>query len=381
MQKRTILHLDLDTFFVSVERLKNSKLNGVPLIIGGSSGRGVVAACSYETRHFGVRSGMPMRMANMLCPQALVISGDGESYSQYSHAVTDIIKDQAPVFEKASIDEFYVDMTGMDRFFGSWKWSLELKQKILKETGLPVSFGLSINKLVSKIGTGEAKPNGQLQIPFGNEEYFLAPLSVQKIPGVGPQTFQTLTSMGVRLVKTLQNIPPKMLEAEFGKHGRSLYHKSHGVDNSPVETFNEQKSISTERTFQTDTTDMSYLKSMLNSMTERLGFELRNDKKLTACVTVKIRYTDFNTVSQQRRIPYTANDHVLTKVVHDLFEKLYKRRILIRLLGVRFSHLVHGHPQISLFDDDPTMIKLYQKVDKIKSKYGINAVLRAKSLY
>ncbi|HHH54631.1 MAG TPA: DNA polymerase IV, partial [Bacteroidetes bacterium] len=193
MYNRAILHMDLDTFFVSVERLQNSTFNDKPVIIGGMSNRGVVASCSYEARRFGVHSAMPMKMAKLLCPQAIFLRGDMDSYTKYSNLVTEVIKDSAPTYEKASIDEFYLDLTGMDKYFGCYKWSQELRSKVIKETGLPISTGLSINKLVSKIGTGEAKPNGALEVPQGQEKPFLAPLSVKKIPGIGKVTYKKLS--------------------------------------------------------------------------------------------------------------------------------------------------------------------------------------------
>jgi DNA polymerase-4 len=194
--ERTVVHMDLDSFFVSVSRLQNSALIGKPVLVGGSSDRGVVASCSYEARQFGIHSAMPMKLARRLCPEALIIRGDYESYSNYSSIITEMIGEQVPVYEKSSIDEFYLDLSGMDKFFGCYKWATELRQKIQKETGLPISFGLSVNKTVSKVATGEAKPNGQMQINFGNEKQFLSPLSVSKIPMVGEKTAHLLRSMG-----------------------------------------------------------------------------------------------------------------------------------------------------------------------------------------
>ena len=200
----SILHLDLDTFFVSCERLIDSRLARRPLMVGGTGNRGVVSACSYETRKFGVRSGMAMSLAKQLCPEAVVIKGNAATYTKYSQAVTEIIKESVPVFEKSSIDEFYADLTGMDKFFGCYKFSTELRNKIIRETGLPISFGLSSNKVTSKVATGEAKPNNQTQIDFGLEKPFLAPLSVKKIPAVGSKTYESLRSLGILKVKTIQ---------------------------------------------------------------------------------------------------------------------------------------------------------------------------------
>ncbi|HBK87895.1 MAG TPA: DNA polymerase IV, partial [Cytophagales bacterium] len=337
---RNIIHLDLDAFFVAVERKKQPKLKGRPLIVGGSSRRGVVAACSYEARHFGVHSAMPMYLALQLCPDATVISGDMEAYSQHSHLITDIIADSSPSFEKASIDEFYIDASGMDKFFGAFKWAVELRHKIIRESQLPISLGMSVNKLVSKVATGEFKPNAEKLIPAGTEKDFLGPLAVEKIPMIGKQTSSFLYDMGVRTVSTLREMPVKFLVSAFGKNGMSLWKKAQGIDDSPVVAYSEQKSISTECTFDEDTIDVKRLKSILIAMVEKVAFQLREQKKLTSCVTVKIRYANFDTETKQVHIPYTSSDHILLRTVQELFDKLYSRRMLIRLVGVRLSNLV-----------------------------------------
>ncbi len=374
---RSIIHMDLDTFFVSVERLIDSRLNGKPILIGGTSDRGVVAACSYEARAFGVHSAMPMRMAKEMCPEAIVIRGNSANYSKHSQDVTEIIREEVPLYEKTSVDEFYIDLTGMDKFFGNYKFASELRQRIMKETGLPISFGLSVNKTVSKVATGEAKPNNQLNIDYGTEKPFLAPLSVRKIPMVGAKTYQTLRNLGVQKIQTIQEMPLEMMTSVFGKNGEVIWRKAQGVDNSPVVQYSERKSISTERTFNKDTIDVEKLRSILIAMAENLAFQLRRGNKLTACLTVKVRYSDFNTHTLQARIPYTAADHIIIPKVKELFEKLYDRRVLVRLIGVRFSHLVGGGYQINLFDDNEEMINLYSAMDKIRQRFGDRAVQRA----
>ncbi len=376
---RAVLHLDLDAFFASVEVLKNSSLKGKPVIIGGTSGRGVVASCSYEARRFGVHSAMPVSMALRLCPDAVVIRGDMEDYSRYSRLITDIIAEEAPLFEKASIDEFYLDLTGMDKYFGCWKWSGALRQRIMRESGLPVSLGLSVNKLVSKVGAGEAKPNGALLVENGAEKSFLAPLPVSKLPGAGRETAQKLARMGVRTVKTLAEIPPRLLQQEFGKHGLGLWKKANAIDSSPVVPYHEAKSISAERTFQTDTTDLRFLHDQLNALVSQLAFQLRKQQKLTSCITVKIRYSDFSTYTRQMTIPYTANDRPLLAHARSLFDKLFDRRQLIRLIGLRFSGLVHGSPQLNLFEDSAEEIRLLESMDKIRRRFGPKAIVRGAS--
>jgi len=373
---KTILHLDLDTFFVSVERLHNSKLNGRPVIIGAVSDRGVVSSCSYEARQFGVHAGMPAKMAKLLCKDAIFIRGDMDAYSRFSHTVTDIIAERAPVFEKTSIDEHYLDLTGMDKFFGSLKWSHELRQTIIKETGLPISMGLSLNKTVSKIATGEAKPNGEKQVQQLEIPDFLAPLSIRKIPGIGKKTFQTLTTMGVSKIKTLREIPLPMITGVLGQNGTDIWKKANGIDNTPVKPYSEQKSISTEHTFEKDTTDAIRLKEIIVTMTEKLVFEMRKQEKLTSNVSVKIRYSNFDTHTMQKRIPYTSFDHTLIEISKELFEKLYNRRLLVRLIGVKFSGLVHGFQQLSLFDDKSELATLYAALDKLKTRYGSDIIRR-----
>lgn len=380
MKNNAILHLDLDTFFVSVERLLHSELKEKPLMVGGLGDRGVVAACSYETRKFGVHSGMAMKVARRLCPQATVIKGNAGTYTKYSHLVTEIIKSEVPSFEKASIDEFYADLSGMDKFFGTYTFASELRQQIIKESGLPISFGLSQNKVVSKIATGEAKPNNQLLIQNGMEKTFLAPLSVRKIPGIGNKTFQKLLNLGISEIRTLQEMPVEMLESVLGKNGRTLWKNANGIDHRPIILFHERKSISTERTFGRDTIDMQKLHATLNAMCESLAYQLRRGNKLTSCISVKIRYSDFNTYSKQVKIPYTSADHILTPKINELFQKLYNRRLLIRLIGVKFTGLVSGNYQINLFDDSEEMLNLYHSIDHIKTRFGEKSVMKASAL-
>jgi len=375
--ERSILHLDLDTFFVSVERLKNSRLIGKPVIIGSISDRGVVSSCSYEARKYGVSSAMPMKMARNMCPDAIIIRGDMEAYSNYSHMVTEVIAERSPLYEKSSIDEHYIDITGMDRFYGCYQWSHELRQNIIKETGLPISIGLSINKTVSKIATGEAKPNGEVEVKKEIVLPFLDPLSISKIPMIGQKTYHLLRSMGIATIFTLRNIPAEMLEKLMGKNGIEVWKRANGIDSSPVISYSEQKSISTEHTFEKDTTDLTRLNQLLVSMVEKIAYELRKQEKLTSCITVKIRYSNFDTHTLQKRIPYTSFDHVLTDIAKELFGRLYQRRMLIRLIGVRFSHMVRGVQQLDMFDDTPEKISLYMAMDKLRKRFGSNAVRRA----
>lgn len=378
--ERHIVHLDLDTFFVSVERLKNTALLGKPVIIGGSSDRGVVASCSYEARKFGVHSAMPMKLARRLCPSAMYVKGDFDSYSKSSRLVTEVIQEQVPLMEKASIDEFYIDMTGMDRFFGCEKFTKELREKIVRESGLPISCALAVNKLISKVATHDAKPNGQTTIPFGKEKGYLAPLPIRRMPGVGEKTSTLLERMGVESIKLLSEIPPRMMQNLLGKSGIDLSRKANGIDESPVIPYTEQKSIGTENTFESDTIDMAFLNSQLVRMTEKVGFELRQKHKLCGCITVKLRYANFDTVSRQCVISYTSSDEVLLQRAKELFAKLYEKRMLVRLVGVKLSHLVQGNQQIDLFQDTEEGVSLYQAIDWIKNRYGEKSLTRAITL-
>lgn len=380
MGDRQIIHIDLDSFFVSVECRNNSKLFGRPIAIGGSSERGVVASCSYEARKFGVHSAMPSRLAKQLCPELIFLRGDYESYSKVSQDVTHLIKEEVPSFEKTSIDEFYIDMTGMDRFFGTLQHAVELRQKVIRETGLPISFGLSKNKTVSKIATGLSKPNNYRHVLYGEEKPFLAPLFVKQIPMIGEKTAESLRRMGVQKVRTLQQMPVELLESAFGKQGVVMWEKANGVDLSSIVPYTERKSLSSENTFEQDTMDIAMLERILVTMTEGLCFKMRKENFLSGCVSVKIRYSDFNTHTQQLKIAYCSADHLIIPKVKSLFHKLYNRRMLIRLIGVRLSNLVHGHYQISLFDDSEEQIYLYQALDKLNQRYGNKTVCRAVGL-
>jgi len=377
---RHIAHFDLDAFFVSVEILKNPSLKGKPIIVGGDGQRGIVAACSYEARKFGIQSAMPSLTAKRLCPHAIFLKGSYHDYSKYSRLVTQIIADSVPVYEKASVDEFYMDLTGMDRFFGVSQFTRDLREKIIKETGLPISYGLSTSKLVSKMATNEAKPNGYLEVAAGKETDFLWPLTVDKIPGVGKQTQIQLHNVGIFTIEQIANTPIDQLEFHFGKWGRKLWEKSYGISESPVEHYSEQRSISHENTFNSDFADINFLHTELVKLTEATAYNLREEDKLTGCVTLKLRYADFSTVSKQEVIDYTALDNILIAKVKDLFNKLYKKGEKVRLLGVRFSHLVPMTIQMNLFDDAVEKLELYKAVDDIKNQFGSDAVSKATSV-
>jgi DNA polymerase-4 len=371
-----IAHFDLDSFFVSVEILNDPSLKGKPVLVGGYE-RGVVAACSYEARKYGIHSAMPMKKALQLCPHAVVTSNSRGEYSKYSRWVTEIIASKVPLFEKASIDEFYIDLTGMDKFFGVSKYAKELRELIIKETGLPISCGLSSVKFISKMATNEAKPNGFLEVPHGKEKEFLWPLAIEKINGVGKQTEIQLKNLGFYKIEDIANSTPEFLERHLGKWGESLWKKAHGIGSIEIDTDWEQKSISHENTFDKDHTDVDFLHSELVRLTEKTAYSLREDEKLTGCVTVKIRYSDFETTSRQETIDYTALDDRLIAKAKDLFNKSWQKGRPVRLLGVRFSQMIPFTMQMSLFENNAEKLNLYKAVDDIKDRFGSKSVTKA----
>ncbi|WEK36215.1 MAG: DNA polymerase IV [Candidatus Pseudobacter hemicellulosilyticus] len=374
--QRIIAHFDLDAFFVSVECLREPSLKGLPLLVGGRE-RGVVAACSYEARKFGIHSAMPMKKALSLCPQATVLKGSRGEYSKYSRIVTNIIAEKAPLFEKASIDEFYLDLTGMDRYFQPYQWTIGLRQEIIDTTGLPISFGLASNKMIAKIATDAAKPNGYLHVPFGREKEFLAPLTVNKIHGVGKHTWETLQALGITTIKDLSERPVELLEKKFGKYGIDLWNKSQGIHTGEVTPYHEAKSVSTENTFEENITDPDRLLNELVHMTEKVAHELRQDNKMAGCVAVKIRYPDFETTSRQTSIDYTFYDDELIPQAKDLFHKLWRQGQPVRLLGVRLSELTNEAVQTNLFANVERKTELYKAIDDVKNRFGKYSITKA----
>lgn len=375
-----IIHMDQDAFFVSVEVRKDSSLIGKPVIIGGTSDRGVVASCSYEARQYGIHSAMSSRMAKMLCPHAIFIKGNMDAYSEASFEVTAILKERVPLLEKASIDEHYIDMTGMDRFHNTLQYVKELRATVIKETGLPISFGLSVNKTVSKMATNECKPNGESNIEQPEVRDFLNPLSIRKIPGLGEKTFIKLSDMGIKKIYTLAQIHPDQMNSILGKNGLSLLQKAKGIDHSPVIPYQEQKSIGTQCTFKADSIDVETINNLLTSMVMDLAFDLRQKKKLTACITITIRYSNFEDVTKQVAIAYTALDRTLILKTKELFRQAYQKRMLLRLVGVRFSNLVAGHEQIDLYSESQEQYSLYQALDKIRNRFGDQAIKLASTM-
>lgn len=368
--------MDLDAFYVSCTLLKMPELAGKPLIIGGTSNRGVVTSASYEARKYGVKSAMPTRLALQRCPDAIVLKGDFDLFTEYSNIVNEIITESSPVHERASIDEFYLDMTGMDKFFGSLQFTRELVEKVQRETGLPMSFGMSVNKTVAKMCTNYAKPHGSLFIKDKEVQPFLDPQTIRNIPSLGEVTYKLLRRISVKIIQTLRQIPAESMQELLGKNGVSLWKKANGIDQAPVVPYSVRKSISTEKTFDKDTQDIKELKALLLAMVEKVAFQLRDKSLMCSTITVRIRYSNRDTETAQRKLAFTANDEVLIQAAHELFDKLYQRRMLLRLIGVKLSGLVHGNQQIDLFQDNIKMIRLYQAMDRMKHRFDNPTLIR-----
>jgi DNA polymerase-4 len=375
-----ILHMDLDSFFVSVERLFDPSLIGKPVIVGGTAERGVVSSCSYEARQYGVHSAMPTSKAKRLCPHAIFVWGHMNEYSNFSKKVTDIIAERAPLFEKASIDEFYVDLTGMEKYFGAYKWASELRQAIIAETKLPISWGLSCNKMMAKMATNEAKPNGQYEIKPGDEQAFLDPLPVGKIPFCGEKTEKFLNDKGIKTIYQLRQFSREAMYNMMGGSGIDLWERAHGRATAELHPYHDAKSISSERTFDKDTDDAEWMRKVIISLTEKLAFELRDDKNLTRCVAIKVRYSNFETHTKQMAISSTSNSKVLIEKAIHLFNEFYDRSRKVRLLGVKFANLEEGTYQINMFDDTEKDILLYKAIDEMKNKHGSDKITLAQNL-
>ena len=375
--KRYIMHIDLDSFFVSVERLLDPSLNGKAVIIGGNAQRGVVASCSYEARAFGVHSGMSSRDAFKLCPHAISVRGSYDRYAEFSKRVTDIVDEMVPLYQKASVDEFYIDLTGTDRFYDPFQLACNLRQRVIKETGLPISFGMGSGRTIAKMATNRAKPNGQLFVPHGQELEFLAPLPIRAIPGMGESTCKKLYEYGIEKIGDLQKVQMPFLHTIFGKNSIWIYEKARGIDYGEVVPHSDRKSISTEHTFHTNICDRQSLETSLVAMTEELSSKLRRENKLASCLAIKLRYANFETHTVQEKIPLTAAEHILIPGIKNLLTKAWEQNRPVRLIGVRLSQLTAGSYQINLFEDNEQQIKLYQAMDSINSKFGDKTVCRA----
>lgn len=367
-----ILHIDLDTFFVSVERLLDPSLVGKPVICGHKSERSVVSTASYEVRKYGVHSGMPMVQALRLCPQAIVVYSGHHVYGEYSRKVQQIVHDNAPLYQQMSCDEYFIDLSGMDRFFDVPKWAHDLRMKIIEETRLPISYGLSINRTVAKIASGQAKPMGELYIPADGVQQFLDPLPVQKIPGVGDAIMPRLRKLGISRIADLRTFPRSLFISEFGRSADSLWLKARGIDNTPVVPNTDPKSLSTETTFETDVANSQRLLDTILIMTDTLAYRLRTQKKKCTTVAVKIKYPDFHTEERQKTISPTDYTDTLADTARSLFQLIYKG-LPVRLIGVRLNISVQN-TQNDLFTYNPKRDLLNHAVDSIKSRFGSDVI-------
>ena len=383
--KRQILHMDLDTFFVSVERLMDPKLASKPVIVGGSPfERGVVAGCSYETRAYGVHSAMPLRQAFRLCPNAVFLRGHYSHYGEYSKLVKEILTEIAPQIEKSSVDEFYLDLTGCERLKGNTlKWAKEIQRTVTGETNLPLSFGLAANKLVAKVATTQYGKHSEFkgyEVTAGAEGSFLAPLPIRALPSIGEVTEQTLLSYGMHRVGQIAQTPISLLQRLFGKTGKRLYEYSNGIDLSPILPQSEKKSISRENTFSEDTFEVEKIVSTLHMLCSDLSEELRSSTVLAKKISVKLRYSDFNTVSKTQSVSYTNSTQDIYRIAEILLRKVWTRRIRVRLIGVEASDFIDDLAQFYLFTEGKKEKEIDTVVDSLNRKYGNNSILYASHL-
>ncbi len=374
---KIIFHLDMDAFFVSVERILDPSLEGKPVVVGGDPhGRGVVAACSYEARQFGLHSAMPIRTAFRLCPQGVYLHGHGKEYGRFSRAVKRLLERYFPIVQQASIDEFYLDFTGCEKIYGEpVQFAQRLQNEIWDKLHLPSSIGIASNKTIAKIASDYKKPRGITFVPNGKEKDFLAPLPIERIPGIGKATFPMLRSRGFKVVGDIANASPDYLSALLGKFGTDLWEKANGKGNDILVTGHERKSISKETTFDKDLVSKPKIEAILFELVSEACQLLRNENWQTSTVSIKLRYTDFVTLTRARTIEPTDDDKVVYEIAKDLFEKSFNRRVGIRLIGIHLSKLNHFTEQCILFEDNETIRKrMLRAVMKIRDKYGFEAI-------
>jgi len=377
-QKRYIAHLDLDCFFVSVERIKNPSLNGKPVAVGGSpDGRGVVASASYEARKFGVRSAMPARRALQLCPQLIMVGGDHAAYSDYSDRLYKRMLDFTPVVERASIDEMYMDFTGCESLYGNDLPGLmkTLQQHVWKEFSLPCTIALGSNKYIVKIGAGTVKPAGVCFIPHGEEKKFLAQLPIEVIPGIGPKTAPLLHEKGFFIVADIQQKSPGQMSGLLGEAGLHLLDIAIGAGPDTLTVEWERKSISREETFGHDIGEIDQLEKILHSLAEDVCSTLRSYRWKARTITLKLRYADFKTVTRAVSIEPTDDDTVVLESVAGLLRASYSGKKPVRLLGVRLSNFSgRGDGNLSLFPGDSRRSQMFDAVDKLRKKFGDDVI-------
>jgi DNA polymerase-4 len=385
MGQRAILCLDMDAFFVSVERALDPGLRGKPAVVGGRlGGRGVVTSASYEARAYGVHSAMPLAQARRLCPHAIFVPGNLERYHEASQQVRAILEEVSPFLEMASIDEAFLDLSGTERSLGPpLEVARRVQDRIRRELDLPCSIGVAENKVVAKVACEQSKPNGLLRVPPGREAAFLAPLPVRALPGVGPHTAGRLAELRISSCGDLAAAPLLLLQRLLGKQAASLQRRARGIDNAPVASSQRPaKSIGRSTTFAQDSRDRAFLRATLYDLVERVGRDLRRQGVGASCVTVQVRWADFRTHSHQRTVPHpTCSDAVLYRTADELLTELLERRQQrVRLLGVRASQLSVQGLQLPLFlperAQEVQALDLSRCLDRIRERYGSRSIQR-----
>jgi len=379
-----IIHIDLDAFFVSVEQVDNPKLQGKPVVVGGRPDRrGVVAAASYEARAFGLHAGMPLSTAQRLCPQAIFIEGSFPKYRLASEKFMAILAEVSPYLEPLSLDEAYLDATGFESIYGSIRqMAVKMKHRIKNELGLCASVGIATGKVVAKVASELSKPDGLLEVAAGGESFFLAPLPIAKLPGIGKKSERILTSLGIHSIGQLADLPLDMLKHHFGAFGELIHRHANGIDDRAVEPPAAAKSISRETTFGTDTKDRSLLKATLSYLSERVGSELRQRGKQAKCVTLKLRYADFTAITRRHTLRQASNTDqaILNTGLQLLKRTLYQEKQAVRLIGIGVSSLVSGK-QLDMLDTSTQRLEqLDRAIDRIRKKYGFAAIQTGRTL-
>ncbi len=382
---RRIMHIDLDAFFVSVEQAENPKLKGKPVVVGGRpQGRGVVASASYEARAFGLRAGMPLAQASRLCPQAVFIQGSFPKYRDASQRFMTILADFSPYLEPMGLDEAYLDATGFESIHGSIRqMAVKIKQRIKDELGLTASIGIAGGKVVAKVASELSKPDGLLEVAIGNERSFLAPLAIARLPGIGKKTEQKLNGLGINTIGNLSTLPLKALKSHFGASGEVLYRFARGIDDREVEPPAAAKQISRETTFAKDSRDRAFLKATLRYLGERVGADLRQKGKRARCITLKLRYADFTTITRRQTLPQTTDSDqtIFATGVKLLNRELAGERQPVRLIGIGVSELVEAGRQLDMLDTSAQrQEQLNKAIDRIRQKYGFTAIQTGRTL-
>ena len=385
MTARTLMHIDLDAFFVSVEQVLNPELKGKPVVVGGRPDRrGVVAAASYEARAYGLHSAMPLATAVRLCPQAIFIEGSFPRYREASGKFMAILADFSPFLEPLGLDEAFLDVTGFESLYGSiHQMALAIKQRVMEEQGLCASIGIAGCKVVAKVASDLSKPDGLIEVPAGEERAFLAPLAIDKLPGIGKKTEQRLRGLGVKTIGELSLVPLKALKSHFGASGEVLHRHSNGIDSRKVSPPGEAKSISRETTFDKDLSGQPMLEATLRYLSERVGSDLRHRGKQAKCVTLKLRYADFTTITRSYTLSQAtdADQSIFDTGVRMMRKALAAEKQPVRLIGIGVSNLAEPGRQLAMLEpSDKRQEHLNRAIDRIRDRYGFSAIQTGRTL-